>query len=219
CQSQLCDRAQGALRRGLPHLEHTCRRWETTPARQAMKTSTPPVAAAIARARRATVLLLCVIDLGREVGLYVMVPGPAVESTVQSLRTTAKDYLTEQAKGGVVQGIPTERVVVLGSDAHGILATAASGQVDLILLCSHGRTGLARWALGSVAEHVARHAPVPVLVLREQEPRSLASSLTPSNAFACLSPWTDRRWRRWRLSPPWCSFRRWAHSRPQRSTS
>ncbi len=44
---------------------------------------------------------------------------------------------------------------------------AEAQAIDLIVLCSHGYTGMKRWVLGSVAEKVAHHAPVPVLLLRE----------------------------------------------------
>ena len=42
--------------------------------------------------------------------------------------------------------------------------------VDLVVMMSHGRTGLSRWVLGSVAQYIARHAKTPVLVLRENIP-------------------------------------------------
>lgn len=47
-----------------------------------------------------------------------------------------------------------------------IIAEAASWQADLIVMGTHGRGGLARAALGSDAEHVVRHATLPVLLLR-----------------------------------------------------
>jgi len=49
--------------------------------------------------------------------------------------------------------------------AEGILATAEVEDVDLIVLASHGRTGMKRKLLGSVAEKVARSAGVPVLIV------------------------------------------------------
>ncbi len=49
-----------------------------------------------------------------------------------------------------------------------VLATARSWHADLIVLRSHGRTGLMRWILGSVAHKIALHRPVPVLLLRAQ---------------------------------------------------
>ena len=49
-----------------------------------------------------------------------------------------------------------------------------SQTADLIVLCSHGRTGFARWALGSVAHTLAHESTVPTLILRENEPAALA---------------------------------------------
>src|SRR5262249_43193941 len=147
-----------------------------------------PIAGALARASGARVLLLRVIDLSRELGVYGLIPAPALETTVQSLRSTAQVYLAEQARGSLLQGIPTETDVVLAAAAHGILATTASSRIDLIVLCSHGRSGLVRWALGSVAEHVVHHAPVPALVLREPKPALAGQHPDPTALLRVLVP-------------------------------
>ena len=61
--------------------------------------------------------------------------------------------------------------------------TAAAGelQADLIILATHGRTGLSHVLLGSVAERVVRHAPCPVLVVRESERDFVAPALESSS--------------------------------------
>jgi nucleotide-binding universal stress UspA family protein len=51
-----------------------------------------------------------------------------------------------------------------------IIAAALSHRADTIVMCSHGRTGFTRWILGSVSQKVVRHAPLPVLVLRDGGP-------------------------------------------------
>src|SRR5262249_35372971 len=79
------------------------------------------VAATIARASGATLLLLRAVDLSREFGIYGAVPAPALETTVESLRSAAHLYLAEQARRGDLQGIAAETEVVLGSAAHVIL--------------------------------------------------------------------------------------------------
>jgi len=61
-----------------------------------------------------------------------------------------------RVRASVEEGRPLER----------ILETAAREKATLVALASHGRTGLARWVMGSVAEKVVRACPVPVLVLR-----------------------------------------------------
>lgn len=49
--------------------------------------------------------------------------------------------------------------------AHGILDAAYAPGVDMIVLASHGRTGMTRWLLGSVAEKIARRSPIPVVIV------------------------------------------------------
>jgi nucleotide-binding universal stress UspA family protein len=59
-----------------------------------------------------------------------------------------------------------ERAVVAGEPYAGILSYAQEHQVDLIVLGTNGRTGIARMLLGSVAERVVRTSPCPVLTVR-----------------------------------------------------
>ncbi len=58
--------------------------------------------------------------------------------------------------------------------------------VDLIVMCSHGRTGFKRWTLGSVAQKVARHSPLPVLLLRERSPESIDLQADRTHALRAL---------------------------------
>jgi nucleotide-binding universal stress UspA family protein len=61
--------------------------------------------------------------------------------------------------------VPVEKVVEVGDAAPAICQVAERLGVDVIVVGSHGRTGLARIFLGSVSEHVVRHAPCAVLVI------------------------------------------------------
>jgi nucleotide-binding universal stress UspA family protein len=56
-----------------------------------------------------------------------------------------------------------------GTPRNAIVEAAASGGYDMIVMGTHGRTGLAHAVLGSVAEWVVRHATVPVLTVRRKE--------------------------------------------------
>jgi nucleotide-binding universal stress UspA family protein len=67
-------------------------------------------------------------------------------------------------------GLAGEIVVVHGVPFQEILDTAKARQVDLIIMGTHGRTGLAHVLLGSVAEKVVRLAPCPVLIARQPAP-------------------------------------------------
>jgi nucleotide-binding universal stress UspA family protein len=68
-----------------------------------------------------------------------------------------------QERGGEVD---YELVVTIGAPAHEIVRVATERQVDLIVIGTRGRTGLAHALLGSVAEQVVRLAPCPVLTVR-----------------------------------------------------
>lgn len=57
-------------------------------------------------------------------------------------------------------------VVMIGNPSSEIIDYAGSNNIDLIVIPSHGRAGLSRFLMGSVAERVVRFAPCPVLVLR-----------------------------------------------------
>lgn len=66
--------------------------------------------------------------------------------------------------------IVIERRVEQGEPATLILTVAEECEADMIVLATHGRTGLRRLLLGSVAEHVLREAPCPVVTLRKPVP-------------------------------------------------
>jgi nucleotide-binding universal stress UspA family protein len=66
-------------------------------------------------------------------------------------------------------GLHTEVVLERGDAAGQILAVSAERQADLIVIATHGRSGLKRWVLGSVAERVMRAAPVPLLLVQARE--------------------------------------------------
>jgi nucleotide-binding universal stress UspA family protein len=95
---------------------------------------------------------------------------------------TATRYLEEQAERLQSEGITVETSVRLGNPAEAILEQTVARQVELIVMSTHGRSGLARWALGSVAERVARTAPVPVLLLPDAAPATLIATETQPTA-------------------------------------
>ena len=64
-----------------------------------------------------------------------------------------------------VEDVPTERHVLEGSPAREIVAYADRSGADLVVMGTHGRGGINRLLIGSVAERVVRTAPVPVLTV------------------------------------------------------
>jgi nucleotide-binding universal stress UspA family protein len=83
----------------------------------------------------------------------------------------------------IVLSVPASKAVVTGPAAREIVRYAAAHGIDLIVMGTHGRRGVAHLLLGSVAEHVVRTAPCPVLTVRgsggHQHPVSVADSARP----------------------------------------
>lgn len=81
-----------------------------------------------------------------------------------------EQYLEEVRSRYSEQGLTVvTRLLEAGDPAERILEEVQSDPVDLIVLTSHGRTGVARFMLGSVAEHLSRRATCPVLIVRQPE--------------------------------------------------
>ncbi len=129
-----------------------------------------PVAARIARATSGTIVFVEVVLPPVEFGTYSvkrtvdLKPGAFVRR-----EDAAGNYLNDitEIYASELVGIPTELDLTAGAASPQIYEAARLEGVDLIVLCSHGETGLKRWVFGSIAQEAVRHSPAPVLVLNE----------------------------------------------------
>jgi nucleotide-binding universal stress UspA family protein len=127
-----------------------------------------PVAARIARAGAARVLLVRAVAVPLAYGFVI--EGDAMRwHQAQDEAEAARAYLGEVAQSAALAGLPVDSITEIGTAAGVVLDAIAERGADLVVMTSHGRTGLGRWVLGSVAEHVVHHSPAPVLVLRGRE--------------------------------------------------
>jgi nucleotide-binding universal stress UspA family protein len=95
----------------------------------------------------------------------------------------AKDYLGGIETRLTREGLTVATEVRQGRVAGEIIAAAQPG--DVIVMASHGRGGLSRWLLGSIAENVVRHATVPVLLVHAgAEPAPSEAAHAPAMATA-----------------------------------
>jgi nucleotide-binding universal stress UspA family protein len=92
-----------------------------------------------------------------------------VQQAIETDTVMATHYLEEVVQTKTLAGLVTETKIEYGWPAQCILAAARQQQSDLIVISSHGRGGLSRWILGSVAQKIIRHASIPVLVLRNRQ--------------------------------------------------
>jgi nucleotide-binding universal stress UspA family protein len=90
----------------------------------------------------------------------------ALTEAHKQLYQEARQYLEAQQKELEKQDLRVQVLLLDTSPAEGILEAAIHHHVDMIIMSTHGRGGISRWALGSIADKVARHAPCPVLLVR-----------------------------------------------------
>jgi nucleotide-binding universal stress UspA family protein len=129
-----------------------------------------PVAARLARAAGGMIVFVEVVLPPVEFGTYTADRTVELKpSAFERREEAASSYLTSipETYASELAGIHTELDVAAGAASREIYGAARLQGVDLIVLCSHGETGLKRWAFGSVAQEAVRHSPVPVLVLNE----------------------------------------------------
>ena len=118
-----------------------------------------PEATALARERGAVLVILHVQEPPAAYGegvLYYGVSEPDTEAVMKMLQ--------EIVPPG--QDAKYEHRLVMGDPAREIVRVARQENVDMIVMGTHGRSGLSRLIMGSVAESVMRHAPCPVLTYR-----------------------------------------------------
>ena len=127
-----------------------------------------PLAKSIAQALGASITLLAVVeDPAQAAFAYAMefpaYPDPAVHQQVLQKVTTDLAALKTQHFAGV--SCQTSVAEAMGSVAVEICEFAKKNSAEMIVLSSHGRSGITRLLIGSVAERVIREAPCPVLVV------------------------------------------------------
>lgn len=93
--------------------------------------------------------------------------GPS-EQFIDQVREESKQSLDSFAEKHL-EGVPSETMFLEGRPFLEIVNYAREEPIDLIVIATHGRTGLKHVLFGSVAEKVIRQAPCPVLVVKEGE--------------------------------------------------
>jgi universal stress protein A len=93
-------------------------------------------------------------------------PPTVVDTLDESVRRQIEERLKLLASRS---SLPARTLIRVGQPYLEITAAAKELDVDLIIITTHGHTGLKHVLLGSTAERVVRHAPCPVLTLRERE--------------------------------------------------
>jgi len=109
------------------------------------------------------VVLLMVVEPIKTIA-YAETSGDWVAEKEKHNQAEAEKYLSELAENLEGEGVVVQAAVVHGNPAEEILDYAKNNQVGLIVMSTHGRSGISRWAFGSVTDRILRHSAVPVLI-------------------------------------------------------
>jgi nucleotide-binding universal stress UspA family protein len=97
------------------------------------------------------------------------IPAKMQEKAEKQVKKKAKDYLTKAAKTLKDKGVTIQNMIVEPELAEGVAETilnyAKDNKVELIIMGTHGRSGVLRWALGSVTDKIVRYSIAPVLTV------------------------------------------------------
>jgi type IV pilus assembly protein PilB len=127
------------------------------------------------------------MTFGAQLHLLHVASGQSAEPEADRLRH-ARQQLSQQVAPHLVVELKVEQAAVVGTPHREICRYAQEHKIDLIVMGTHGRTGLAHLTIGSVAERVLRGAPCPVIVVRSDEERrdtdQVAANELPEESFA-----------------------------------
>jgi len=124
-------------------------------------------ATSLARDFKASIICVHVVEPVVPTVGYTGITEPLpIADISEQLEDSATRELPKIAECDECAGLDVEEVIAHGDAAAEIVRVAREREIDLIVIASHGRTGLGRILFGSTAEEVVRHAPCPVLVVK-----------------------------------------------------
>ncbi|MGD9374751.1 MAG: universal stress protein [Anaerolineae bacterium] len=124
-----------------------------------------PVVTDVARALHAS-LVLFQVPIAHVYGWMTGEWFLPVQGVLETAEEDAQAYLDEVAAGLEGHDVSVVTAMMIGSVAEAIIEHAQANRIDLIAMCTHGRAGLLRWTLGSVADRVLRAGRTPILLVR-----------------------------------------------------
>ena len=99
-----------------------------------------------------------------------------VEKLEYDNKKDAQDYISKLENRLKAEGFPARGVTTNGRASDEIMNYSQKNNVDLIVMSTHGRSGISRFYFGSIAEKVSRHSPIPVLMVSPQGCRNAPAS-------------------------------------------
>jgi nucleotide-binding universal stress UspA family protein len=113
-----------------------------------------------------SVVFIRVIDTYARSAAYAYMGESLRKEIEENSEKVAREYLDKVAGRVSLDGVEVHKQLITGRAAESTAEYATKNAVDLIAIATHGRSGVSRWAWGSVADRILRSACVPVLMVR-----------------------------------------------------
>ncbi len=140
------------------------------------------VAAQIAKKNNSELILLHMLELPQQSNDAVL-GGTSIPETMLFMKK-ANETLDEVASREYLEGIPVTEIVKMDKPIHGIMQISKDYDIDLIIMGSHGASGVEELLIGSNTEKVVRNSEIPVLVIKKSIPNFNASDIVFASDFS-----------------------------------
>jgi nucleotide-binding universal stress UspA family protein len=127
-------------------------------------------------------------DFAPKFNSRVYVLGIGIGRKTRRVNRLLEDYINRIVNELHAHNIKAEPVICYGIAADKILDFAAEKEIGLIIMATHGRSGITRWWMGSVAEKVISEATAPVLLVRSKRRRATGTADKPDSIHKILAP-------------------------------
>jgi nucleotide-binding universal stress UspA family protein len=112
------------------------------------------------------VVFLRVLDTYVPSATYATINESLIKEIEAGNEKGARDYLDGVVRRVKLDSIKVKAELIKGRPAESIAEYATANDIDLITIATHGRSGVSRWAWGSVADRILRSVCVPVMMVR-----------------------------------------------------
>lgn len=110
---------------------------------------------------------LVLLRIGLRPELGSLIDAQAIDGRLDELKTACTQYMEKVQARIADSAVTISTEYLLGSPSQCIVERSQQADCSIVVMTSHGREGLSRWLIGSVAEKVSRHAHCPVMLIRQ----------------------------------------------------
>ncbi|MFB9078718.1 universal stress protein [Flavobacterium procerum] len=133
------------------------------------------VAAQVAKKNNSEIILLHMLELPHQMN-DAITSGASIPETMLFMKK-ANETLDEISNRNYLDGIEITEIVKMDKPIHGITQVSKEYEIDLIVMGSHGASGIEELLIGSNTEKVVRNSEIPVLVIKKENPDFSASEI------------------------------------------